>query len=124
MLTGSRYAEPAPLPPLPGVPAEVPALYRRCLAKQPQERPTAAEVARVLAEASGWYLISDAGSGDLVIGGAFPRVAAGTAGDADADTRVLPPPPPAARPERPRRRLRPPPRRRAGTGPRNRWRHR
>ncbi|MER7458998.1 protein kinase [Micromonospora sp. NPDC126480] len=42
---------PEPLPDLDGVPAEVDRLYRRCLATDPADRPTAAEAARILAAA-------------------------------------------------------------------------
>jgi hypothetical protein len=49
-----RFVEPAPLPAdLPGVPAAVRAMCMRCLAKDPRERPTAGEVAAVLAAAAG-----------------------------------------------------------------------
>jgi serine/threonine-protein kinase len=44
---------PADLPRLPGIPAAVGNLYRRCLAKDPYERPPASEVAFVLATAAG-----------------------------------------------------------------------
>jgi hypothetical protein len=43
---------PAPLPPMPGLPDRVAALIRRCLAKDPAARPTAADLARVLAGAA------------------------------------------------------------------------
>jgi serine/threonine-protein kinase len=51
MLRAHRLAEPAPLPtPVAAeVPAEVIDLCRRCLAKQPQDRPLSDEVARTLA---------------------------------------------------------------------------
>ncbi|HET8640765.1 MAG TPA: cellulose binding domain-containing protein, partial [Pseudonocardiaceae bacterium] len=51
MLRAHLYAEPAPLPPIPGLPAEVVALCQRCLAKSPQDRPDSVEVARALAAA-------------------------------------------------------------------------
>ena len=44
---------PADLPDFPGMPAAVVNLYRRCLAKDPYERPPASEVAFVLATAAG-----------------------------------------------------------------------
>jgi eukaryotic-like serine/threonine-protein kinase len=53
MLKAHRYLEPARLPPVPGLPAEVAALCRRCLAKDPADRPDAAEAASVLAGAAG-----------------------------------------------------------------------
>ncbi|GIF05183.1 serine/threonine-protein kinase [Actinoplanes siamensis] len=53
MLRAHRYQEPAPLPAPAGLPAEVAALCRRCLAKDPQQRPTATEAATVLAKVAG-----------------------------------------------------------------------
>ncbi|MGW4501384.1 protein kinase domain-containing protein [Micromonospora sp. NPDC004336] len=48
MLRAHAYAEPGPLPAVDGMPAEVDRLYRRCVAKAPGDRPSAAEAARVL----------------------------------------------------------------------------
>jgi serine/threonine-protein kinase len=53
MLRAHTYTEPEPLPPVTGVPPEVVDLCGRCLAKDPADRPTAAEVADVLALAAG-----------------------------------------------------------------------
>jgi serine/threonine-protein kinase len=47
------YAEPAALPPIVGLPPRVAGLVRRCLAKRPEDRPTADEAARILGEAAG-----------------------------------------------------------------------
>ena len=52
MLNAHVYIEPAPLPPLPGVPAAVTDLVRRCLRKDPADRPSAAEAAAVLTDAA------------------------------------------------------------------------
>jgi serine/threonine protein kinase len=52
MLTAHVYVEPAPLPPLPGVPEAVTDLVHRCLRKDPADRPPAAEAAAVLADAA------------------------------------------------------------------------
>jgi aminoglycoside phosphotransferase (APT) family kinase protein len=52
MLAAHVYVEPAPLPPIEGVPARVIELARRCLAKNPADRPTANEVATDLAAAA------------------------------------------------------------------------
>jgi hypothetical protein len=52
MLNAHVYIEPAPLPPLPGVPAAVIDLVHRCLRKDPADRPPAAEAAAVLADAA------------------------------------------------------------------------
>ncbi|HEX2771010.1 MAG TPA: serine/threonine-protein kinase [Micromonosporaceae bacterium] len=53
MLRAHLYAEPLPVPPVPGLPAEVAQLCERCLAKDPAARPTSAEVAGTLAAAVG-----------------------------------------------------------------------
>ncbi|WP_436526786.1 protein kinase domain-containing protein [Actinoplanes sp. HUAS TT8] len=52
MLSAHVYAEPAPLPELPGVPEAVAEMVDRCLAKEPSERPDAAEVSAILADAA------------------------------------------------------------------------
>lgn len=51
MLAAHRYVDPAPLPRVPGLPPDVADLCRRCLAKRPDDRPTSAEAAAVLAPA-------------------------------------------------------------------------
>jgi serine/threonine-protein kinase len=48
MLITHAREQPAPLPPIDGLPSTVATLCGRCLAKDPRERPTAAEMARVL----------------------------------------------------------------------------
>jgi serine/threonine-protein kinase len=53
MLKAHYYTDPAPLPPVPGLPREVAVLVRRCLAKQPGDRPTAHQVAEVLGDLAG-----------------------------------------------------------------------
>ncbi|TWG21194.1 serine/threonine-protein kinase [Actinoplanes teichomyceticus] len=53
MLKAHYYTEPAPMPAVPGLPSEVVRLVSRCLAKKPDERPAAAQVARVLGEIAG-----------------------------------------------------------------------
>jgi serine/threonine-protein kinase len=53
MLNAHVYVEPDPLPPISGVPAAVNEICNRCLAKDPADRPAAAEVAAVLAKAAG-----------------------------------------------------------------------
>ncbi|MFC7527716.1 serine/threonine-protein kinase [Actinoplanes sp. GCM10030250] len=52
MINAHVYLEPAPLPPLPGVPDEIAELVAQCLAKHPADRPDAAEVAGVLGDAA------------------------------------------------------------------------
>ncbi|WP_422769760.1 protein kinase domain-containing protein [Plantactinospora sp. WMMC1484] len=59
MLRAHVYVEPAPLPPLPGVPATVTELCQRCLEKEPERRPAAREVAAVLARAAGVRVVDD-----------------------------------------------------------------
>ncbi|GAA4732058.1 hypothetical protein Prum_003450 [Phytohabitans rumicis] len=49
MLKAHVYVEPKPLPSLPGVPPQVVDLCRQCLAKEPDDRPSAAQVAEILA---------------------------------------------------------------------------
>src|SRR5690349_3937452 len=56
MLTAHVYVEPTPLPAIEKVPAEVAEIYRRCVAKDPADRPPASEVAAVLARAAGVQL--------------------------------------------------------------------
>jgi serine/threonine-protein kinase len=53
MVGNHLYAEPAPLPRIPGLPHRVADLCRRALAKRPEDRPTAAEAARILGAAVG-----------------------------------------------------------------------
>src|SRR4051794_25879845 len=52
-LRAHLYADPEPLPSLPGLPAGVAELCLRCLAKDPSGRPAAADVARALAASVG-----------------------------------------------------------------------
>ncbi|SCF33082.1 serine/threonine protein kinase [Micromonospora chaiyaphumensis] len=67
MLTAHRYREPAALPDLADLPAAIGDLCRRCLAKDPAERPPAAEAASVLGAAAGvpatTLLLPDAADG-------------------------------------------------------------
>jgi serine/threonine protein kinase len=57
MLNAHVYIEPAPLPPTNGVLPEVNQICHRCLAKEPADRPSAGEVAAVLADAAGIVLM-------------------------------------------------------------------
>jgi hypothetical protein len=52
-LRAHLYADPDPLPDLPGMPAAVAEVCLRCLAKGPDDRPAAVEVARILGDAVG-----------------------------------------------------------------------
>jgi serine/threonine protein kinase len=56
MLTAHVYVEPSPLPRIDKVPPEVGEIYRRCVAKNPKDRPPASEVAAILARAAGIQL--------------------------------------------------------------------
>ncbi|MET0418920.1 MAG: serine/threonine-protein kinase [Actinoplanes sp.] len=56
-LRAHLYADPDPLPALPGLPDAVRELCLRCLAKAPAERPRAADAARVLAAEVGMQLV-------------------------------------------------------------------
>jgi len=58
MLSAHAYVEPAPLPPVEGIPGVVNDVCHRCLAKDPADRPSAGEVAAVLADAAGIVPIS------------------------------------------------------------------
>ena len=53
MVAAHLTRSPEPLPSIDGLPDEVHDLYRRCLAKEPDERPEAGEVAAILASAAG-----------------------------------------------------------------------
>lgn len=52
MLTAHVHLEPEPLPRLPGVPETIAALVGRCLAKDPADRPDAAQVSAALGDAA------------------------------------------------------------------------
>ncbi|GID27141.1 serine/threonine-protein kinase [Paractinoplanes brasiliensis] len=49
LLRAHQYTEPEPLPVVEGLPAEVDALVGRCLEKRPSDRPSSAELAKILA---------------------------------------------------------------------------
>jgi eukaryotic-like serine/threonine-protein kinase len=73
MLRAHRYREPPPLPRVPDLPAEAAELCHRCLAKRPDDRPTAATAAETLGTIAGLPPAS------LLLGAAAPP------DDADAD---------------------------------------
>jgi serine/threonine-protein kinase len=57
MIANHVYEPPHPLPEISGLPPEVGRLVARCLAKDPDARPPAVEVARVLAAATGIHVV-------------------------------------------------------------------
>lgn len=59
MLLAHVYTEPDPLPRLPDVPDQVTDLCHRCLRKDPTQRPTARQVAAILADAAGVKIVDD-----------------------------------------------------------------
>jgi serine/threonine-protein kinase len=59
MLAAHVYVEPEPLPQLPRVPQYVTDLVNRCLIKDPTLRPSARDVASILAEAAGVRVVGD-----------------------------------------------------------------
>ncbi|WP_433369827.1 protein kinase domain-containing protein [Actinoplanes sp. CA-142083] len=89
MLRAHVYQDPAPLPPVPGVPQSVRDLIDRCLGKDPDSRPSATEVSSTLADAAEAAIFSDP-----VRGGAgtppprIPSPADRRAEDLDAETSV------------------------------------
>jgi hypothetical protein len=97
MLRAHIYAEPAPLPPIPGVPEHVVALCNRCLRKDPTERPSAREVAALLTHAASARATGDdpatapaAASQTAGTPTAAPRNAADPGGTGRRRSRVLP----------------------------------
>ncbi|MFY1673422.1 protein kinase domain-containing protein [Plantactinospora sp. WMMB334] len=91
VLRAHLHAEPAPLPPVPGLPGEVVATIDRCLAKAPQERPESAELAQMLAGSAGVVLPVAAGSGPVPRPGRAASPAGG-ADDTSPGDRPAPPP--------------------------------
>jgi serine/threonine-protein kinase len=59
MLSAHVYVDPEPLPQAPGVPDYVTALCNRCLSKDTTERPSAREVAALLAQGAGLRVVED-----------------------------------------------------------------
>ncbi|MFC4018815.1 protein kinase [Micromonospora sp. GCM10011542] len=80
MLRANAHVEPDPLPEIAGVSAEIYRLYRWCLAKDPADRPPAAEAARVLAAAAaGEPATAPAGAATAPAGAATAPAGAATA---------------------------------------------
>jgi serine/threonine protein kinase len=76
MLNAHIYVDPQPLPPTNGVLPEVNQICHRCLAKDPADRPSAAEVAAVLADAAGIVLMPQDDRSDPEVS-ALPKAVAG-----------------------------------------------
>ncbi|WP_422773055.1 protein kinase domain-containing protein [Plantactinospora sp. WMMC1484] len=90
VLRAHLHAEPAPLPPVPGLPGEVVEVIDRCLAKAPQDRPESAELAQMLASSAGVVLPVAAGSGPVPRPGR-PDLHAGGSDDTSPGGRPAPP---------------------------------
>jgi eukaryotic-like serine/threonine-protein kinase len=88
MIANHVYEPPNPLPAIPGLPAEVATLVGRCLAKEPDDRPSAKEAARILAAAAGIQVV-------------LPGIDAGTTNEVSSVKVER-----ALRPPQPRRRAR------------------
>ena len=86
MLAAHVYVEPEPLPQLPRVPEYVTDLVNRCLIKDPTLRPSARDVASILAEAAGVRVVGDELAHSL----------AGPAIDGEPSAVLVPGPVPAA----------------------------
>jgi serine/threonine-protein kinase len=76
LLRAHQYTEPEPLPPVEGLPVAVATLIGRCLEKRPDDRPSSAELAHVLAGVS---------AGSPASRGFVPDW-----GDSSEDTTILP----------------------------------
>ncbi|MFI7599966.1 serine/threonine-protein kinase [Actinoplanes sp. NPDC049681] len=104
MLSAHIYVEPEPLVPLPEVPAYVIELCNRCLSKDVTMRPSAREVAALLAQAAGLRVVADEPA----------PAAGGTAVDPTPSVLIrredhTPPPPPPPVVETPNPPIPPPP---------------
>ncbi|MEU4687647.1 protein kinase [Actinoplanes sp. NPDC023714] len=106
MLSAHVYVEPFPLPDLPGVPAVIADLVDRCLAKNPADRPDAAEASAVLGDAAEAASAREtervrvtAPAITSLEDGAAPEGRAGTATLLREATVPVPPPPTPAAPD-------------------------
>jgi serine/threonine-protein kinase len=104
LIEAHRHSAPADLPDNPGVPDEVRDLCRRCLAKRPEDRPEAAEVARVLGAVGPADLSLAALSEDLSAELSEEPDPDAETPDSNAETQVVSARAPARRPKAGRRR--------------------
>ncbi|MEU4623929.1 serine/threonine-protein kinase [Actinoplanes sp. NPDC023801] len=74
MVEAHLYIPPARLSPIAGVPDYVIRLCDRCLAKDPDQRPTADEAAEVLARGAGIRVVSDEPTGAVPVPAASPEL--------------------------------------------------
>ena len=89
MIANHVYEPPSPLPAIDGLPEEVAVLIGRCLAKEPEDRPTARSAARILAAATGIHVVlpgQDGAATQEVHGPALPPITP------DTSPVVFPPP--------------------------------
>ncbi|MGK5682136.1 serine/threonine-protein kinase [Actinoplanes sp. URMC 104] len=95
MLLAHRYQEPAELPDVDELPAEVRELCRQCLKKDPEVRPTAAEVAAMLGDVAGLppdalgFTDAAAGTGFGLLPGSSAGAGAGWAAAMEAGQDTL-----------------------------------
>jgi DNA-binding CsgD family transcriptional regulator len=88
MLRAHVYLDPAPLPRLTAVPSSIATLVHRCLAKDPDDRPTSDEVAAALASAAGIRVPLESGDPDEAAM-AVPEEAVAAAEEAVAGEAVV-----------------------------------
>ncbi|MEU8236764.1 serine/threonine-protein kinase [Actinoplanes missouriensis] len=90
MISAHVYLEPLPLPSLPGVPESIAELVARCLAKNPADRPGAAEASEILGDAA--EAVPQPGAAPVAV--AARGLAGGTTLLREATVRVTPGPSP------------------------------
>ncbi|WP_285684783.1 serine/threonine-protein kinase [Actinoplanes sp. NBRC 103695] len=100
LLRAHQYTEPDPLPPVEGLPLIVSDLVERCLQKRPDDRPSSAELAEILAGAAGNVPVqrnyipewADSGEDTTILPSAYPytdaRVRPGHARVADGPAQA------------------------------------
>ncbi|MEU7848797.1 serine/threonine-protein kinase [Micromonospora parva] len=86
MLRAHTHVEPDPLPPIDGVPPEVHRLYRWCLARDPADRPSAGDAARILLVAASPAAPAVAAAEPSATGASPPSAGPATATSGSAGT--------------------------------------